>query len=253
MTREMTRVADGTTWQPLDWKRLAALAAGVALVGHLLIGAAYRDLDAIFVAASVIVAFGLTRVGRGKIGMVVLGLAFANVAIWTLPAAVTNLSGGFGFVAVAVPGTMAVAAITGLAAAVGAVVASPRAVTATPGALRLATAAGLTLLVLLGAATLRSDAIPLAQPEDQVIVTDRTEFSVTELSADAGMLGVRLENRDYFWHTFTIAALDVDLWVPVGASGRVEFEAAPGTYEYVCAVPGHDLAGMVGTLTVTGG
>jgi plastocyanin len=93
----------------------------------------------------------------------------------------------------------------------------------------------------------------VAEPDDLVILSDSTAFSPSELVATTGTIGVYLENRDYFWHTFTISELGVDLRVPVGAAGRATFEAAPGTYEFVCAIPGHDIAGMVGTLTVVDG
>jgi plastocyanin len=82
------------------------------------------------------------------------------------------------------------------------------------------------------------------------VIADRSAFENDELEAEAGTVTVFLDNRDYFWHTFTIRALGVDLAVPVEASGRASFDAPPGTYRFVCAIPGHEAAGMVGTLTV---
>jgi uncharacterized cupredoxin-like copper-binding protein len=35
-----------------------------------------------------------------------------------------------------------------------------------------------------------------------------------------------------------------------GGSTTLEADLAAGTYEYICAIPGHAQAGMVGTLTV---
>jgi plastocyanin len=60
---------------------------------------------------------------------------------------------------------------------------------------------------------------------------------------------VAVTNHDLFWHTFTIAALGIDLRVPVGDEKSVTFTAAPGTYQYICGVPGH-ASFMHGVLTV---
>ena len=45
--------------------------------------------------------------------------------------------------------------------------------------------------------------------------------------------------------------LRVCLGVPVGAELIVTFDAPPGTYQYICAIPGHPEAGMKGSLIVT--
>jgi uncharacterized cupredoxin-like copper-binding protein len=42
----------------------------------------------------------------------------------------------------------------------------------------------------------------------------------------------------------------VNVNIPVGAERRTTFDAPAGTYEFVCAIPGHGQAGMKGTLTV---
>lgn len=75
-------------------------------------------------------------------------------------------------------------------------------------------------------------------------------FSETELKLNEGNVVVTMENKDLFWHTFTIEELGVDLRVPVGAELGASFEAHPGEYQFVCAIPGHVEAGMVGTLIV---
>jgi plastocyanin len=223
----------------------------VLLVSHLALAAFYRDLDAVFVAISFAVALGLLRVGRGTLGLGALVLACLNVAFWTLPATFVNLRGGAGFVAAAVPGTMAVLAVTGLLAAVAAFAGRNRAATANPVGPRWLVVGGaiaLGIVLVAGSILDRSDDQP--GPDDLVVITDRSAFEDSELEAEAGTVRVFMDNRDYFWHTFTIRALGVDLAVPVEATGRVTFEAAPGTYRFVCAIPGHEAAGMVGILTV---
>ena len=53
-------------------------------------------------------------------------------------------------------------------------------------------------------------------------------------------------------HNFDLKALGLFVDLPPGASGDVVIpsDAAPGEYEFICSVPGHAQAGMVGTLTI---
>ena len=51
-------------------------------------------------------------------------------------------------------------------------------------------------------------------------------------------------------HTFTIEDLDIEVNLPGNADQRVDITAAPGEYEFMCKVPGHD--DMKGTLTIEG-
>jgi plastocyanin len=83
------------------------------------------------------------------------------------------------------------------------------------------------------------------------VTAQHTKFDDTTLDATAGRVGVVLNNLDLFWHTFTIRDLGVNLNVPVQAERRIEFDAPAGTYAFVCKIPGHEQAGMEGTLTVS--
>ena len=72
------------------------------------------------------------------------------------------------------------------------------------------------------------------------------------ISASAGEITVDVKNEDGTVHNFEITELGVlsgDL-DPDG-SISVTFTAEAGTYEYFCSTPGHQPAGMFGTLTVT--
>ena len=53
-------------------------------------------------------------------------------------------------------------------------------------------------------------------------------------------------------HNFDLPALGLFVDLPAGASGQtvIPSDAAPGDYEFICSVPGHAPAGMVGTLTI---
>jgi uncharacterized cupredoxin-like copper-binding protein len=110
-------------------------------------------------------------------------------------------------------------------------------------------AAGLVVaLAVVGAvATISYDSATLASG-DVELAAENVEFSPAELSAEAGEVSVFVDNNDGIRHTFSIDDLGVDLEVPAGKAARVEFTAEPGTYEFYCAVPGHE--GMTGELTV---
>ena len=53
-------------------------------------------------------------------------------------------------------------------------------------------------------------------------------------------------------HNFDLPALGIFVDLPVGGSGQVVIppDAPPGTYDFICNLPGHAPAGMVGTITI---
>ena len=62
---------------------------------------------------------------------------------------------------------------------------------------------------------------------------------------------ITLINKGATAHTFDIDELNVHSGeIQPGATASVTINAAPGQYQYYCAIPGHKEAGMVGTLTV---
>jgi plastocyanin/mono/diheme cytochrome c family protein len=62
---------------------------------------------------------------------------------------------------------------------------------------------------------------------------------------------VNLANKGAIAHNFNVDQLNVHSGdVQPGGTGSVTITAAPGDYQYYCAVPGHKEAGMVGTLHV---
>lgn len=79
-----------------------------------------------------------------------------------------------------------------------------------------------------------------------------TAFQPNTMSIPANTdITVNLVNNGVGTHTFNIDELSVDSGdVAGGASTSVVINAAPGTYEYYCAIPGHKEAGMVGSLVV---
>lgn len=61
---------------------------------------------------------------------------------------------------------------------------------------------------------------------------------------------VSVPNTGATLHTFVVEALGIKLEIAPGETKEVVINAPAGTYEFICDVPGHAPAGMVGTLTV---
>ena len=213
-----------------------ALLAFVVLLGT---GIWLRDVEAILFAVAVLVGVFLLPLRNGLLGRIVLALVFIDTIGWMAPAAFSNLQHHDSVVCVAIPVALGAIALAGLIAAVGV---GARVVP-------LAVLVGAVGLVGIAAAT--TDDGLVAHPGDVRVSGKNVHFKPERLRAHDGTVTVVFKNRDLFWHTFTMDALDVDLRVPVKATRRMKFDAAPGTYHFYCAIPGHDAAGMHGTLTVS--
>jgi len=61
---------------------------------------------------------------------------------------------------------------------------------------------------------------------------------------------VTIPNHGVTVHTFVIEELGIEAQMASGETQKVIINAAAGTYQYICDVPGHAEAGMVGTLRV---
>ena len=55
----------------------------------------------------------------------------------------------------------------------------------------------------------------------------------------------RLVRRTLGLSSFGMNLVDI----PPGETKQIDANAPPGTYEYYCNIPGHNAAGMLGTLT----
>lgn len=76
---------------------------------------------------------------------------------------------------------------------------------------------------------------------------DPSELRAT---ADAAFT-VEFANKGTIEHDFTIEGKESDKVVAAaGSKASGTFTLAAGTYKVFCSVPGHEVAGMVGTLTV---
>jgi len=109
-------------------------------------------------------------------------------------------------------------------------------------------------------ATTSAAASPAGSPSASVAVGPATtvdlldiRFEPAELTIPANTdVTVQLVNKGVTGHTFDIDVLNVHTGeIKPGAITTVTINAAPGEYEYYCAIPGHKPAGMVGRLIVT--
>jgi plastocyanin/mono/diheme cytochrome c family protein len=82
---------------------------------------------------------------------------------------------------------------------------------------------------------------------------DPYDWSQTELTLAPGDT-IQVVNAGLSQHDFTVDELGISQDLtdePVEVT--IPADAAPGTYEFYCSVPGHAQGGMVGTLTIEGG
>lgn len=108
------------------------------------------------------------------------------------------------------------------------------------------------------AATATAEARAVAQQTAMAAVTIETTVTAYDIYFEPPVLtipantGVKVElpNEGVIPHNFSIDALDISVHIQPGETQEVVINAPPGTYEYYCDMPGHEQAGMVGTLTI---
>lgn len=77
-------------------------------------------------------------------------------------------------------------------------------------------------------------------------------FDPSEITASAdSAFTVELSNAGTIEHDFAIVGSETNkVHVVAGASGSGSFTLPAGSYKFFCSIPGHEAAGMVGTLKV---
>jgi plastocyanin len=101
-----------------------------------------------------------------------------------------------------------------------------------------------------GAKTAGSSTVTLqANPTGQLM------FVQSSLKASAGTVTIDFENQSSVPHNVTVANSSNKVLGATpnvtGGSKKLTLKLAKGTYTYYCSVPGHEAAGMKGTLTVS--
>jgi glucose/arabinose dehydrogenase/plastocyanin len=82
------------------------------------------------------------------------------------------------------------------------------------------------------------EAVDIAWNPNQATIPANTDVMVTVTSSGASL------------HTFVVEAQGIKLELAPGETKEVVINVPAGTYQFICDVPGHAAAGMVGTLTV---
>jgi plastocyanin len=83
--------------------------------------------------------------------------------------------------------------------------------------------------------------------------TGQLKFLASKASATAGKVTIKMLNKSSVSHDIAIQGNGVQQVGPIVANGKTSTVSAslkPGTYTFYCSVPGHEAAGMKGTLTV---
>lgn len=192
------------------------------------------------------------RIPEERLGALILGLLFADIGFYTVTGTATNLWHGASGTAILLPAALAAFSVIGFVAAAFCVLKPSASVVPNRAAVNFVAGVLLVLSVVLGIGLLRGTASAArALPSGAVkLVAENMSFSKNNLAADAGEVTIALENHDLFWHTFTIEQLGVDIKVPMQATDQIRFQAPPGVYSFHCTIPGHEMLGMHGTLTV---
>jgi plastocyanin len=79
-------------------------------------------------------------------------------------------------------------------------------------------------------------------------------FSLDASQAEAGTITFVVQNNGSMHHDFAIRGNGMEEKTPTidsGGSATLTVDLEPGTYTYVCTIPGHEQLGMSGTFTVT--
>jgi plastocyanin len=245
--KRVTRTQGERTY---GWFWLVQVAAVVETGLLFAAGAFLRDAEALTFAFVVLATLGWIFFRPGRIvPVVVRSLIFADVAIWMVPAAFTNAVNHGSLGSILLPGILGTAAVVGLIAAAGFLISRGNQAAGRRLARGVA-ALALAVILALGGVAAATASSTTVSAKAIVIAATNARFSATTLTADHGTVTVDFTNNDLFWHTFTVPALGVDIRTPVKGHGQVSFNAAAGSYEFYCAIPGHKSIGMRGTLVI---
>jgi plastocyanin len=83
--------------------------------------------------------------------------------------------------------------------------------------------------------------------------TGQLKFLALKASAQPGKVTIKMLNKSSVSHDIAIQGNGVQQVGPIvsaGGTSTVNANLKPGTYTFYCSVPGHEAAGMKGTLTV---
>jgi uncharacterized cupredoxin-like copper-binding protein len=230
-----------------EWAWLVRWVGALLCAATAAVGLRSGDTETLVIAALLLGANLLLRVGSGVVGLIALWLLALDVAFWLTPALVSNLAGGSGIHGVFVPAVLSALAWV-LIVAAGWAFSYRKDPKPEPGPV-VAALIGLAGIAVVSASGLTTDRDE-PQPGDVEVDLADTAFEPDTIEVPAGPTAFFVDNEDLFWHTFTIEGTDVDVRLASRGTHRVEVDLEPGTYELVCRIPGHEQVGMTGTIEV---
>jgi plastocyanin len=245
----------------MRWRQALRVLTLLLIAGLVAVILVLHDKDAVILAVITFVLLLFLPSKRAWVGVTGLTVLFADVLFFTGSAALSNIRHHEKLTSVAPPVAFAALSIVGVLAGLVALVRYRSTAKGARGPLVV----GVMGVLVFGAALVTSAVAGTdggrSRTGDIRLLAQNTKFSPKTLRftaaggkvqlASTAKVTVFVTNKDFFWHTFTVDALHVDLRVPEGGHRRVTFDAAPGNYKFTCAVPGHTQAGMKGTLVVS--
>ncbi|MDH3944658.1 MAG: cupredoxin domain-containing protein [Anaerolineae bacterium] len=109
------------------------------------------------------------------------------------------------------------------------------------------------ILIVVGVSACAAPA-PTTPPTVEILLTAQDiKWDVDRIEAKVGQpIVFVITNEGVLDHNFEISELGVNENIAVGETIELELTFdLPGNYDFVCNVPGHAEAGMVGTITVS--
>ncbi len=144
------------------------------------------------------------------------------------------------------PTTSVASAAAPSASAATAAPAATIAPTAVPTTAPATTAPATTAATAPAASVASGGNVVMVQLKDFMITLDKSTVS-------AGMMTFNVKNNGPSPHNFNVKINGEEKGIPTidpGTTMTLTLDLKPGTYDYRCTIPGHDLLGMKGTLTV---
>lgn len=237
--RSETTTPPSTTWETL-LVVTAVVVAAVDVFHFALLGEVILPLA----AGVVLTGAGVVLIRRRpRAGVVVLGLTSLALLVGSAPFALPHLphpESGIDF-------TVAVTGTAGRVLAIVAAVGAWRQATEATGR-RVATVATGLLAATIAVAGVASFVTAGADPRGGDVRAEIRSFAFPREVRVARGGTAFVDNRDLFRHTFTVAGTDVHAELPPKTGTRLTVDLAPGIYELICAVPGHET--MTATLRV---
>ena len=221
---------------PGSWRRLLVVSATVVAVYDVVFLALVGEVIPPLLAGAVLTAIGLgllPRFRRG--GVAVLGVTSAVLLVAVMPFVAAHLphpSSPIDF-------THAAIALLGRATAVIAAIAAWREASAASGR-----RVGTLVVALVAASLVVSGVAMISTVPDREragdVVAELTDAAFPpSLTVSSGGV-IHLDNRDRFRHTYTVADTSLDVELPATTAVRFTVDLAPGTYDVICDIPGHE-------------